>query len=40
MRIIDDYTGLPVSRLTTPARLFVGCCIIVLAPILTLGSLG
>ncbi|HUD94854.1 hypothetical protein [Sphingobium sp.] len=38
MRIVEDYTGLAVSRLTTPTRLFVGCCIIVLAPILALGS--
>jgi hypothetical protein len=40
MRIVEDYTGLSVSRLTTPTRLLIGCCIMVLAPILTLGSFG
>lgn len=38
MRFLEDYTGLEVSRLTCPTRLVVGCCIMLLAPILTLGN--
>jgi hypothetical protein len=38
MRFIDEYIGLKVSRFTSPPRLVVGCCIMLLAPILTLGN--
>lgn len=39
MRILEDYTDIRVSNLTNPARLAVGCCIILLVPLLNLSSI-
>jgi len=38
MRFLEEYTGLDFSCLICPTRLVVGCCIMLLAPILTLGN--
>jgi hypothetical protein len=40
MRFLERYTGVELSRLTSPTRLAIGCCIMLLAPILTLSSFG
>lgn len=38
MRYLEEYTGLNVASFTSPSRLAIGCCIMLLAPILTLGN--
>jgi len=38
MRFLEEYIGLRVLSFTSPSRLVVGCCIMLLAPILTLGN--
>ncbi|EAT10058.1 hypothetical protein NYF14_10980 [Sphingobium sp. 10 DY56-G10] len=35
----DNFTGIAISRLTNPRKLMVGCCILLLAPILTVGAM-
>lgn len=36
---LDTYTGIAISRLTTPLRLLMGWSIVLLAPILAAGTM-
>jgi hypothetical protein len=39
MRFIEDFTGIPVSSLTNSRKLIMGCCIMVLAPLMSLSNM-
>ncbi len=39
MRFIEDFTGVPTARLTNSRKLIVGCCIMMLAPIMSISTM-